>query len=156
MKVFRDSRLFISGFYYEDPMEGLPALTHCGEALCFQGHRLRAHQHTGFEILYLARGGIDWKVRTQTFPQKEGDLIVFYPRESHGTVNPACEETHQLWIGLDLDHLGTEGRRLARLLQRGNARLLSGCHAVESVLRAIVRQIITPLPGRKAVVLGYG
>jgi len=155
MKIIREPSLFISGFYYEEPMDGLPALTHCGEALCFRGHRLQAHQHAGFEILYLARGGIDWKVRTQTFLQKEGDIMVFYPRELHGTVTPACEETHQLWIGLDLDHLGAEGRRLARLLQRGNTRLLSGCHAMEPVLRAIVRQIITPLPCRKAVVLGY-
>jgi AraC-like DNA-binding protein len=155
VKIFRDPASYISGFYYEEPMVGLPVLTHCGEVLCVPGHRLQPHQHTGFEFLYLARGRIDWRVRGQTFSQGDGDLFASYPGEWHSTAAPARNETHHLWIGLDLDHLGVEGRRLARLLRRGHVRLLRGCHAIEPVLRAIVRQIITPLPGQKAVVLGY-
>ena len=155
MKILRDPTFFISGFYYEEPMAELPSLTHCGEVLCFPGHQLRPHLHTGFEFLYLARGGMHWRAGAQTFPQKEGELMVFYPREQHSTVNSAQEETHQLWIGIDLERLGVEGRRLARLLQEGNIRLVSACYPVEPVLRAIVRQIITSLPNQKIVVLGY-
>jgi AraC-like DNA-binding protein len=98
---------------------------------------------------------MDWRVRGQTFSQEEGDLFAFYPREWHCTAGPARNETHQLWIGLDLDHFGVEGRRLARLLRSANSRLLRGCRATEPVLRAIVRQIITPLPGQKSAVLSY-
>jgi len=156
MKVIRDPGSFLSGFYYENPMAGLPILTHCGEVLCHPGHRLQPHRHTGFEFLYLARGAIEWQARGKTFSQKDGNLFTAYPEELHGTVRPAPRETHQLWIGLDLDRWGEEGRRWARLLrQRGSPRLLRDCHAVEPVLRAIVRQIMTPLPGQKAVVLGY-
>jgi AraC-like DNA-binding protein len=155
MKVIRDPLSFLSGFYYEEPMSGLPALTHCGEALCIPGHHLRRHRHTGFEFLYLARGGIDWSVPGLTFSQGEGDLSAFYPQEWHSTTHPARNETHQLWIGLDLDRFGLKGRRFARLLRKRNARMLRGCHAIEPVLRAIVRQIITPLPGQKAAMLGY-
>ena len=154
MKIYRDPGSFISGFYYEEPMADLPSLAHCGEALCFPGHRLRPHAHGAFEFFYLARGAMDWRVNAQTFSQKEGDLMIFHPNERHSTVKPAEKETHQLWIGIDLDQLGAEGRRLARLLRQGNARLLPACYSMEPVLRAIVRQIITVLPNQKAVVLG--
>ncbi len=149
MKIYRDPRRFISGFFYEEPVAALPALTHCGEALCFPGHRLESHRHAAFEFLYLARGTIHWQAGGRGHEQTEGDLVVFYPGEPHRTANPAERETHQLWIGLDLERLGPEGRRLARQLRRGKVRLLAHCNGVEPVLRALLRQIMTPLPLQK-------
>jgi AraC-like DNA-binding protein len=155
MKIYRDPSRFISGFFYEDPVAGLPSLTHCGEALCFPGHRLDTHQHHGFEFLYLSRGAIEWQVGGGKSEQSEGTLVVFYPGEPHRTAKPARQETHQLWIGLDLCRLGTEGVRLERALRRDKVRLLPLCNDLEPILRAIIRQIMTPLPLQKRVIVGY-
>lgn len=155
MKILRDRNAFLSGFYYEEPMAELPAMTHCGEVLCFPGHHLESHKHTGFEFLYLARGSVSWSVRGRTLTQKEGDLIAFFPGELHSTLHPARKETHQLWIGLDLDNYNTKGRHLARLLRLKKVRCLHECGALEPVLRAIRGQIIRQLPAQKDVVGAY-
>ena len=47
MQVLRDPQI-ISGFAYENPVDDLPELTHCGEALCCEGHFLKPHTHPGF------------------------------------------------------------------------------------------------------------
>ncbi len=141
-----------SGFYHEDPISGFTTLTHCGDALCARGHWLPPHRHRGFEFLCLARGSIRWSAGGKVFLQRMGDVFVVRPGEWHATASPSKEETHQLWIGLDLDRLGTEGKRLARLLRSRRVRLLSGGPVLESTLRAIVQQIVIPRSRRSAVV----
>ena len=54
MKVLRDPQI-ISGFVFENPVDELPELTHCGEALCCAGHHRAPHTHPVFEFLYLSR-----------------------------------------------------------------------------------------------------
>ena len=154
VKILRD-HIFLSGFLYENPMETLPAVTHCGEALCARGHQLGRHRHPVFELFYLSRGTIAWQANGTPVQQRMGDLMVFYPGEWHSTQGEASEETHQLWIGLYLDNLGAEGRRLSRVLREKKARLLQGCQDAEPILRAIVGQIARNLPQQREVILAY-
>ena len=154
VKILRD-HLFISGFLYEKPLETLPAVTHCGEALCVRGHQVSPHRHSGFELLYLSRGSTTWQAGGPPIRQQMGDLVIFHPDEPHATLCEASEETHQLWIGLELDKLGAEGRRLASSLRKKKSRLLGGCQGAEPILRAIVGQIARNLPGQREVVLAY-
>jgi len=154
MKILRD-HIFLSGFLYESPLENLPAITHCGEALCARGHQVGRHRHSGFELLYLSRGATTWQAGGAQIRQQMGDLVLFYPHEWHATQHEASEETHQLWIGLELDKLGAEGRRLSQVLQEKKVRLLRGCQEAEPILRAIVGQIARNLPRLREVVLAY-
>lgn len=153
MKLTRDSQL-ISGFVYEDPVDDLPCLTHCGEALCVEGHRLSSHMHRGFEFLYLSRGSATWRFGDRRIPQQMGDIVIAHPRELHRTWsdNP---QTYQLWIGLQLDDLGQQGRRLAALLARTDCHLLAGCYEADPLLRGLVHQVVDDQPKRREVILSY-
>lgn len=143
MQILRDPQI-ISGFTYENPVDDLPELTHCGEAMCCAGHALAAHAHTGFEFLYLSRGEATWRAAGQTTVQHMGDLYIAYPRESHSTGAKRNPENQHLWLGVDLVKLGPEGRRLAERLKRERPRLVPDCDDVEPVLRGLIRQIVTP------------
>jgi AraC-like DNA-binding protein len=153
MKIFRQPQI-ISGFIYEDPLEDLPAVTHCGEALCVPRYTLETHSHRGFEFAYLARGEATWRVGKDRTLHRMGDLFITYPHERHSGEGRAVE-SHHLWIGLELEKLGTEGRDLADYLRRKKVRLLPGCHAAEPILRAIVGQVVSGLPRKGRVTLAY-
>jgi len=153
VKIFREPQI-ISGFIYEDPLEDLPAVTHCGEAFCVRGYKLPTHSHRGFELSYLSRGEATWRAGDNPTLQRMGDLFITYPNERHNGEGRAVE-THHLWIGLELEKLGAEGRHLAGHLRRKKVRLLPGCQAAEPVLRAIVGQVVGGLPGKGAVTLAY-
>ena len=143
MQVLRDPQI-ISGFVYENPVDDLPELTHCGEALCCDGHHLKAHSHTGFEFLYLTRGQATWKAAGETTVQRMGDLYVAYPGEAHGSGAKGNPESQHLWLGIDLEIYGADAKRLAKRLRRLKPRLVSGCDEVEPVLRSFMRQIVSP------------
>lgn len=143
MRVLRDPQI-VSGFVYEQPVDELPELTHCGEALCCEGHFLEPHAHTGFEFLYLSRGEATWQSGGDVAEQQTGDLYVAYPGESHGTGPRPNPESQHLWLGLDLMRHSAAGERLAKRLRRERVRLLPGCSEVEPVLRGILRQVVTP------------
>jgi AraC-like DNA-binding protein len=141
MKVLRDPQI-ISGFVYEHPVDDLPELAHCGEALCCAGHYRGPHTHPVFEFLYLSRGRASWRAQGDTVKQNMGDLYIAYPGEKHGTGAQRNPENHHLWVGVDLDRLGAEGGRLATRLRQERPRLVTGCEEVEPVLRALVRQVV--------------
>jgi AraC-like DNA-binding protein len=143
MQVLRDPQI-ISGFVYEHPVDDLPELTHCGEALCCEGHHLAAHRHTGFEFLYLTRGQATWRAVGETTVQRMGDLYVAYPDESHGSGGKGNPESQHLWVGIDLEHYDVNAQRLAKRLRRLQPRLVPGCDEVEPVLRSLMRQIVSP------------
>lgn len=143
MQVLRDPQI-ISGFAYQNPVDDLPELTHCGEALCCAGHHLKPHVHPGFEFLYLSRGQATWRAAGRTAVQRMGDVYVAYPHEKHGTGAKRNPENQHLWVGVDLERFGREGRQLAARLFAGRPRLISGCDEVEPVLRGLIRQIVTP------------
>ena len=145
----------LSGFLCDAPFDDLPAFTHCGEALANPGVELPLHHHRGFEFLYLMRGSISWEVGKSVVEQQMGDLFVAYPREPHRTATRFHEDTYNFWIGLDLEKLGPQGLRLARLLRRAQVRLLHHCHAMEPILRAIVAAVVTPLPDQRPVIVAY-
>src|SRR5262245_26507034 len=140
MKTLRNHQI-LSGFLLENPVEGLPAITHCGEALCSSQHRLQPHAHAGFEFVYLSRGQAFWRVKDEQLHQRMGDLLITYPREVHDTGREPGVEFYLNWIGLDLDQMGGDGRRLAALLRAERPRLLAQCHEVEAVLRGIYAQM---------------
>ncbi len=144
-----------TGFYHEAPLAEFPALTHCGDALCARGHWLARHRHRGFEFLCLARGSIRWRLGGKTHLQRMGDIFAVHPGEWHETAAPSREETHQLWIGLELARLGPDGARVAQLLRSSSKRLMKGGPALEPVIRAIVGQMVTPLPRRMPVVRAF-
>ena len=143
MQVLRDPQI-ISGFVYEHPVDDLPELTHCGEALCCEGHHLKAHAHTGFEFLYLSRGQATWNAAEETTVQGMGDLYVAYPGESHGSGRKGNPESQHLWVGIDLEKYGSAACRLAKRLRKSRPRLVPGCDEVEPVLRSFMRQIVSP------------
>ncbi|CAN5686059.1 hypothetical protein BH09VER1_BH09VER1_03580 [soil metagenome] len=151
MRILRD-RQIISGFIYEEPVDEIPALTHCGEALCCRGHSRPVHTHPGFEFLYLTRGVCHWQAAGATFRQTMGDLFIAHPKEPHQTGPTPNPENRHLWLGLRLETLGPDGAALARHLRRHGIRFLPGCHSVEPILSAIVRQIMTTRPQRAKVV----
>ena len=154
MKVLRDPQI-ISGFVYENPVDDLPALTHCGEALCCRGHHRKPHSHPAFEFLYLARGQASWRADGETTAQAMGDLYITYPGERHGTGPARNPENHHLWAGLKLDQLGPAAAKLAAELRRRRIRTLSGCPEVEPVLRGLVAQVVAHQPERREVILSY-
>ena len=152
MKVLRDPQI-ISGFVFENPVDDLPELIHCGEALCCAGHYREPHTHPVFEFLYLSRGRASWRAQGETIEQNMGDLYVAYPGEKHGTGPRRNPENHHLWVGVDLDKIGREGRRLAARLRSDRPRLLPGCQEVEPVLRTLVRQVVANRAHRTEVIL---
>lgn len=152
MKVLRDPQI-ISGYVYEHPVDGLPEISHCGEALCCAGHHLGLHAHAAFEFLYLSRGRATWRAQGETVTQRMGDLYIAYPREKHGTGSQRNPENHHLWVGLDLDRLGPEGKRLAARLRAARPRLVTGCDEVEPVLRGLVRQVVAHRAHRTEAIL---
>src|SRR5215213_1849590 len=133
MKVLRDPQI-ISGFVYENPVDDLPQLTHCGEALCCDGHHRGPHSHPVFEFLYLSRGKATWRTQRELSEQAMGDLYIAYPNEKHGTGPRRNPENHHLWMGLELEALGREGHRLAARLRAARPRLVPQCQDVEPVL----------------------
>jgi AraC-like DNA-binding protein len=153
MKVLHDP-VIQSGFLYEDPVEDIPAITHCGEAVTIPGAQLASHQHKGFEFLYVLRGTVTWKVGNSAYAQKMGDLFVAYPDEPHSSAK-FREGFYHFWIGLELEKLGPEGVRVAELLRNHKVRLLHNCLAVEAVLRAIVGAVVTPLPLQRKVIRAH-
>lgn len=154
MKVLRDPQI-ISGFLYDRPVDDRPELTHCGEALCCQGHYRGPHSHPVFEFLYLARGRATWRAAGEVSTQAMGDLYIAHPGEKHGTGPVPNPENHHLWLGLDLPKLGATGRKLASELSAGPVRLLTGCPEVEPVLRGLVAQIVAQQPDRSRAVAAY-
>ncbi len=152
MKVFRDPQL-VSGYVYEHPVEDLPELTHCGEALCGTGHHLAPHTHSGFEFMYVSRGEARWWAGGRTEVQRPGDLYIAYPGERHGTGRVRNRENQQLWVGVEFDGLGQAGRALAERLRRDRPVLVSGCENLEPALRGIVRQVVSPRPRRTQVII---
>lgn len=154
MKVLREPQI-ISGFIYDAPVDELPELTHCGEALCCRGHHRKPHAHEGFEFLYLSRGRASWKADGEVTTQEMGDLYIAYPSEKHGTGPAPNSENHHLWVGLKLDDLGAPARALAAKLRQARLRLLPGCPEVEPVLRGLVAQVVAHHPHRLQTVRSY-
>lgn len=154
MKVLRDPQI-ISGFVFEQPVDELPELTHCGEALCCEGHYRGPHAHPAFEFLYLSRGRATWRAAGETSVQNMGDLYIAYPGEKHSTGPKRNPENHHLWMGVDLEKLGREGQRLAARLRAERPRLLTGCDEVEPVMRGLMRQVVAHRARRtEAIVAG--
>ncbi|MBS0664041.1 MAG: AraC family transcriptional regulator [Verrucomicrobia bacterium] len=145
----------LSGFFLENPLPGLTALTHCGEALVSPRHRLKPHAHRGFEFVYLSRGRAYWRIRDEVVPQRLGDLLVTFPREIHDTGREPGVECYVNWLGLDLEGLGRDGRRVAALLRARRVRVVPDCHEIEAVLRGLHAQLATARPRRGAVVRQY-
>lgn len=155
MRIIREST-HISGFLYERPVPEVPALTHCGEALCARGHQVKPHVHSGFEFHYLSHGGpFGWRIGRQAFEQRAGEIFINHPRERHHTGPSMSPESHFLWIGLELSGLGAAGRRLAALLAACDGRVLRTCQETEPVLRGLIAQIISPRARQRAVVEAY-
>lgn len=154
MKILSEPQI-ISGFLCVSPVDDLPALTHCGEALCSAGHWLKPHTHPGFEFLYLSRGCASWRAGGETTRQGMGDLYVAYPGEKHGTGPERNPENYHLWVGLRLEEFGGDAAKLAARLRRARVRLLTDCQEVEPLLRGLMRQMVARRPRRTEAALAY-
>lgn len=147
MRVLRE-RQMISGFLYEEPVTEIPALTHCGEALCCSGYVLPPHRHPGFEFQYLSRGEYQWQVGEKRYSQTMSGLFIARPNEFHGTGHPPRIENQHLWLGLRLEKLGLAGVRLARQIRRHEIRVLTNCQELELLLHGILCQVVEARPHR--------
>ncbi len=152
MRVLRDPQI-ISGFVFEQPVDELPELTHCGEALCCEGHYRGPHAHPVFEFLYLSRGRCTWRAHGETTVQQMGDLYIAHPGEKHGTGPKRNPENHHLWMGVDIGRLGRDGARLAARLRAERPRLVTGCDELEPVLRGLMRQVVAQRARRTEAIL---
>jgi AraC-like DNA-binding protein len=146
---------YASGFFYQDPVEKIPAITHCAENIFIRGHRRPPHTHSGFEFIYLSRGSATRYVGPTRIRQQMGDLYITYPRERHRVECAPSEEGRQIQIGLQLEELGPGGSQLAGHLRRERPRLLHDCQTVEPILQAIIWQVVTSLPRRDETILAY-
>lgn len=154
MHAVRDPQL-ISGFCLEGAVDGVPGLTHCGEAWCSARHRLASHMHSGFEFVYLTRGQASWRIGDETIRQRMGDLLITYPREAHATGAGHGGDFQLLWVGLDLARMGREGARLLQTLTRERQVVLTGCHEMEGTLRGAFAQLAGNLPLKERVATHY-
>jgi AraC-like DNA-binding protein len=146
---------YASGFFYQNPVEKIHAITHCAENIFICGHRRPPHTHPGFEFIYLSRGSATRYVGAPRICQRMGDLYITYPRERHRVECEPSEEGRQIQIGLQLEELGPPGSHLADYLRRERPRLLHDCHAIEPILQAIIWQVVTSLPKREATILAF-
>jgi len=154
MNVLRDPQI-LRGYLIERPFDGLPWISHCGEALCVRGHSLPAHRHPYFELLLLTGGRASWGVGRQELVQEVGDLLVSFPGQMHRTGSRPNPENQHLWIGVDLAALGPEGRSLGRQLLRQRRQLVPQCADLEPLLRGVIAQAISRPPEAEAVVRRY-
>lgn len=154
VKVIRDPRL-TSGFVYESPLPGLPAVTHCGEAVTTSGHVMEPHSHLGFELMYACRGSYTWAVGRDHYLQQAGDIFVAFPGQLHRTASVTHPVCQQLWLGVRLDLLGSEGRSLATDLHRSRTHLIQGCPEIEPLLRGVVLQSVRAVEERNGVADAY-
>ena len=151
MRVQREPKI-IAGFVFREPVEELPALLHCGAALCCRGHNLRPHTHPGFEFLYVSRGTCHWQVGGHAYTQRMGSVFITYPEETHGTGPGPNPENRHLWLGLCLNKLGSDGMRLAHEIQNRDIHLLSGCEEAEALLQSTINQVTELRPCRTEVI----
>jgi AraC-like DNA-binding protein len=140
MRVLSEPQI-IAGFIYQDPVDELPALMHCGAALCCRGHSVASHTHPGFEFLYLSRGRCHWQTAGHSYTQSMGSIFITYPGETHGTGPKPNPQNRHLWLGLSLENLGADGRRLAQQIRDKGIHLLTGCEEAEPLLRATINQV---------------
>lgn len=151
MKIHRAPQM-ISGFVYEEPVDEIPALTHCGEALCCRGHTVLPHVHTGFEFHYLLRGTCYWQAVGQKYCQKMGDMMIFHPGVRHNTGVKQNPENHHLWLGVRLRELGPRGIHLERQILRHGVWILTGFQEVELLMNAILGQVVSTQRHRDTVI----
>jgi len=154
MNVLRDPQI-LRGYLIEQPFDGLPWISHCGEALCIRGHSLPAHRHPYFELLLLTGGRASWWVGRQEFVQEVGDLFVTFPGQLHRTGPHPNPENQHLWIGVNLGALGPAGRNLGRQLQLQHRQVVPQCADLEPLLRGVMAQAISRPPEAAAVVRRY-
>ena len=154
MKVIQDPRL-TSGFLYESPLADLPAVTHCGEAVTKPDHRMEPHSHLGFEFMYVCRGRYSWAIGRHSYRQSAGDIFVAFPGQLHRTAAVQHASSHQLWLGIQLERLGSEGENLAQLLRGSRAHLITGCAEAEPLLRGLVMQSVRAGQRRSLVAQAY-
>ena len=111
---------------------------------------------TCFEFLYLSRGRATWQAQTAKRRSRTwATFYIAYPDEKHGTGPRRNPENHHLWLGVDLDRVGSvkAPRRLATRLREERPRLISAAQDVEPVLRTLVRQVVANRARRTEVIL---
>lgn len=154
MIIVRDPEV-ISGFRYESPLEEVPAISHCGEALCSRHHKVGKHSHAIFEFTYLVHGKAFWQIGGRIHEQKPGDLFVACPGQTHFTAAISHPEYHQFWIGLDVCRVPGAGRILAEKIRKLASQNIPHSQETEGLFRGIIRQVVAQEPHCEKVTLSY-
>jgi AraC-like DNA-binding protein len=154
MRVFRDPGV-ISGFRYEPALDGVPAVSHCGEGLCGRHLRVPPHAHRAFEFTYLVHGRVSWQVGGRVYRQGAGEIFVAHPGQSHRMADEPHPEFHQFWIGIDVAAIPEFGPAAARRIRALPSPLIPNAGEAEGPLRGIVRQVIRQEPHCEAVVMAH-
>jgi len=141
MKVLRDAEV-VAGLTLEAPFRGVPAVTHCGEALCSRNHRLPAHRHRGIELMYLVSGSVTWEIGGRRLRQRAGELCAVGAGRWHATARVAHPEFKALYAGLDLQGAGRAAAPLREALARRGAVNFGPVPEAEAVLRGLFQQAL--------------
>jgi len=144
--VSRDKEV-ITGFAIERPFPEVPNIMHCGEALCSRQHRVPWHEHAGIELMYLMHGTVTWELTDTIVRQGAGELFIAGARQRHRTAPGSHPEFKAFYLGLDLEKLGEEGRRLAERLKSRTAWLLPDAQAMEGVMRGVFQHALDTSSG---------
>jgi AraC-like DNA-binding protein/quercetin dioxygenase-like cupin family protein len=80
------------------PLEELPELAVVGRAWSRNGSNFPQQKHAALEICYIERGDEKWWVNDEIHRLRGGDMLVFWPNETHGAVNDTLRPCTQYWI----------------------------------------------------------
>lgn len=134
---------------YERPLPGFPALTHVNEGIAAPGHRLGAHRHPEWEILYVVDGAAELVASGRRYRVAAGDVFITRPDEiHHGRPEPG-RPFHDCAVGFDPARLPLAGL-LPATVPEGAASVgigLFGSHVVHAgpALAPLYRRMLAEL-----------
>ncbi len=139
--VYSDPEV-ISGFTLNFPFPEVRGITHCGESLCSERHRLPPHAHESIEFMYLVFGTVSWDVGGKRIRQTANELCLINAGEIHATAPDRHSEFKALYVGLDLRRFGRAGKKLAARIHSRPSWSIRAASDFESILRMLFLQAL--------------
>lgn len=142
----------LTGFGFNDPLERVPELSHCGNVDCTRRHFVDWHTHRCFEFTYYVSGSDGLRVGHDVHQLNTADIAFTLPHERHRSEPALANAHHLVWMGVDVDAFGQVGARLSAALRSYHGRAVPRCYDVEPIMQAVVRQVVAQGPLCESVV----